>query len=148
MGCLKTNGPLGFSPNEPFAGPSKLSAVIASEGSRAASNGRGRIQLGRLIGSAPYCCGHSEAKQRRADKFEELVAAVYEFDHWVQHIGSPEVNGRDIPQTVSPFAKLQSISSVYFPQFNEAIRELDSAFGSAALTIRSPWFYRLRHRKP
>jgi hypothetical protein len=54
MRCLKTNGPLGFSPNEPFAGPSKLSAVIASGGSRAAFNWRGRIQLGRLIGSAPY----------------------------------------------------------------------------------------------
>jgi hypothetical protein len=51
--------PLGFSPNEPFAGPSKLSAVIASEGSRAASNWRGRIQLGRLIGSAPYGSGRS-----------------------------------------------------------------------------------------
>jgi hypothetical protein len=38
MRCLKTNGPLGFSPNELFAGPSKLSVVIASEGSRAASN--------------------------------------------------------------------------------------------------------------
>jgi len=35
---LKDKRPLGFSPNEPFAGPSKLSAVIASEGSRAASN--------------------------------------------------------------------------------------------------------------
>src|SRR5262249_22122010 len=45
MRCLKKRDPLGFNPNEPFAGSSKLSAVIASEGSRVASNWRGRIQL-------------------------------------------------------------------------------------------------------
>ena len=28
--CLKANGPLGFSLNEPFTGPGKLSAAIAS----------------------------------------------------------------------------------------------------------------------
>jgi hypothetical protein len=27
MRCLKTTGPLGFNPNEPFAGPSKLSPL-------------------------------------------------------------------------------------------------------------------------
>ena len=64
MRCVKTSVPLGFSPNEPFAGPSKLSAVIASEGSRAASNWRDRIQLGQLIGSAPYCWGRTDRPLR------------------------------------------------------------------------------------
>src|SRR6516162_9530839 len=59
MRCLKTNGPMGFSPNELFAWCQQRAPVIASEGSRAASNWQGRIQLGRLIGSAPYCCGRS-----------------------------------------------------------------------------------------
>ena len=27
-----------------------------------------------------------EIRKRRADKFEELVAAVYEFDHWLESI--------------------------------------------------------------
>ena len=62
MRCLKTSVPLGFSP--PFAGPSKLSAVIASKGSRAASNWRDRIQLGQLIGSAPYCWGRTDRPLR------------------------------------------------------------------------------------
>jgi hypothetical protein len=31
----------------------------------------------------------------------------------------------DIPQTVSPFAKVQSISAVYFPQFNKLVGELN-----------------------
>jgi hypothetical protein len=57
---LKTNDPLGFNPNEPFAGPSKLSAVIASEGSRAASNWQRRIQLAgrsallRIVAGDPF----------------------------------------------------------------------------------------------
>jgi len=33
----------------------------------------------------------------------------------------------EIPPSISPFAKLQSISSVYFPQFDRAIKELDHA---------------------
>ena len=68
-----------------------------------------------------------EAKRMRADKFEELVAAVYEFDHWVDSSRQRDAFGANIPETVSPFAKVQSISSVYFPQFDEAIRELDIA---------------------
>ena len=69
---------------------------------------------------------HEKAK-RRADKFEELVAALYDFDHWVDSSRQRDAFGFDIPQTVSPFAKVQAISSVYFPQFDEAIRELDIA---------------------
>jgi hypothetical protein len=67
-----------------------------------------------------------EASKRRADKFEELVAAVYEFDHWLTQTRQrvlEKIEG--IPETVSPFAKVQSISSVYFPQFTELVRDLD-----------------------
>jgi hypothetical protein len=64
-----------------------------------------------------------ETRKRRADKFEELVAAVYEYDHWLKRI----VSGSDEPKTMSPFAKVQSISAVYFPQFDGLIRELDFA---------------------
>ena len=46
-----------------------------------------------------------EARKRRADKFEELVAAVYEFDHWVDSIRQRDAGGADIPERVSPFAK-------------------------------------------
>jgi len=52
MRCLKTNGPLGFNPNEPFAGASKRQR---REQSRIQLSRR--IQLGRLIGSAPYFAG-------------------------------------------------------------------------------------------
>jgi hypothetical protein len=68
-----------------------------------------------------------EAKKRRADKFEEMVAAVYEFEHWQDRYQDRYIFGADVPETVSPFAKVQSIGSVYFPQFNNLIRELKGA---------------------
>jgi hypothetical protein len=68
-----------------------------------------------------------EARKRREEKFEELVAAVYEFDHWLDGIRKRAFGVGDAPETVSPFAKVQSISAVYFPQFSELIGELDRA---------------------
>jgi hypothetical protein len=55
-----------------------------------------------------------ETKRRRSDKFEEMVAAVYEFEHWLTLVRQRELYGIEgIPETVSPFAKVQSISAVY-----------------------------------
>jgi hypothetical protein len=69
-----------------------------------------------------------EARKRRADKFEELVAAVYEFAHWLDSMRERDAFGLgDSRATASPFAKVQSISSVYFPQFSELIGELELA---------------------
>jgi hypothetical protein len=69
----------------------------------------------------------SEERKRRADKFEELVASVYEFDHWLDRLKDRFVFGADVPETVSPFAKVQSTSSVYFPQFSTLANDLDEA---------------------
>jgi hypothetical protein len=63
-----------------------------------------------------------EKTKRRADKFEELVAAVYEFDHWLTSARRREQD--DIPET--PFAKVKSISAVYFSQFSKLVSELDA----------------------
>ncbi len=71
---------------------------------------------------------HEKAK-RRTDKFEELVAAVYEFDHWLDGVRERDAFGirPDVPVTVSPFAKVQAISAVYFPQFSGLVDELGVA---------------------
>ena len=68
-----------------------------------------------------------DAKKRRADKFEELLAAVYEYDYWLdgmrgRAVGTDwEVYKHDSPP---PFAKVQAISAVYFPQFCHFIDDL------------------------
>ncbi|WP_456863685.1 hypothetical protein [Bradyrhizobium sp. USDA 4503] len=76
-----------------------------------------------------------EAKKRRADKFEELVAAVYEFDHWLEGVRNRRAYGEDIPETVSPFAKVQSITSIYFPRFSGLVTELDIAASQVGVWI-------------
>ena len=66
-------------------------------------------------------------KKRRAEKFEELVAGIYEFDHWLDNARTGSLGGDTRPPEVSPFAKIQAISAVYFPSFDQLIRELDGA---------------------
>jgi hypothetical protein len=66
-----------------------------------------------------------ERRKLRADKFEELVAALYEFDHWVDTARTRALGGAAPEPSVSPFAKIQAIASVYFPQFDPLVRELD-----------------------
>jgi hypothetical protein len=69
-----------------------------------------------------------EIKKKRAEKFEELVAAVYEFDHWLSAVRDRRVVGQNTAlETVSPFSKVQAISSVYFQQFSKLVRELEFA---------------------
>jgi hypothetical protein len=77
----------------------------------------------------------SGKKRRRAEKFEELVAALYEFDHWMENLKAVEAYGAERIVEVSPFAKIQAISAVYFPTFDEKIRELDTAAGGYRVWI-------------
>ena len=80
-----------------------------------------------------------EKTKRRADKFEELVAAVYEFDYWLTLTRQRELQKIEgITETVSPFAKVQSISSVYFPQFSKSVRELDAVSSRYVAWIYNP----------
>jgi hypothetical protein len=68
-----------------------------------------------------------EKSKRKADKFEELVVAVYEFDQWVDNQRVKAIAGNDETPMVSPFAKVQAISAIYFPQFDPDVIELDKA---------------------
>jgi hypothetical protein len=100
----------------------------------------GGIGVG-LVGSARRDAAQDrrEARKRRADKFEELVAAVYEFDHWLTLTRQRELEKKEgIPETVPPFAKLQAISSVYFPQFSKLVGELDIVSSQYVAWIYNP----------
>src|SRR5262245_22191134 len=69
----------------------------------------------------------AEKKRRRAEKFEELIATLYEHDHWLTAMASVRLFGGEEIKVVSPMAKVQAISSVYFPEFEEKITQLDAA---------------------
>jgi hypothetical protein len=48
-------------------------------------------------------------------------------DHWLDKERDANLGGDYVAQGVSPFAKLEAISAVYFAQFDRLIRELDFA---------------------
>jgi hypothetical protein len=67
-----------------------------------------------------------EKRKTRAANFVELVALVYEFDHWLDKERDANLSAADyVRQELSPFAKLEAIAAVHFPQFDKLIRELD-----------------------
>jgi len=66
----------------------------------------------------------AEKKKHRAEKFEELVTAVYEFDTWLDNLESIRTHGKVGEIGISPFAKLEAISAVHFPMFMQKIEEL------------------------
>jgi hypothetical protein len=71
----------------------------------------------------------ADQKRRRGEKFEELVAALYEHKHWLDTIEQIWVYGAKEQIPVSPFAKVQAISSVYFPRFRPQVSKLELAAG-------------------
>jgi hypothetical protein len=60
-------------------------------------------------------------EKKRDEKLEELVSAVYEFDHWLDQYGSINAYGNPGEIGVSPLSKLEAIAAVYFPDFLEKI---------------------------
>jgi hypothetical protein len=68
----------------------------------------------------------NEKKKKRAEKFEELVAAVYEFDYWADRSARIYVflGGGDVG--LSPASKVEAIAAVHFPQFQKKIAEVRS----------------------
>jgi hypothetical protein len=103
----------------------------------------GGIGVG-LVGTARRDAAQErrEKTKRRADKFEELVAAIQESDHWMEGMRRWAYGVDDIPKTASPFAKVESISAVYFPQFDELISELAQAQADYRL-----WIYKAERKR-
>jgi hypothetical protein len=79
----------------------------------------------------------AERKKKLADKFEEMVAAIYQFDHWLDTERNRALGGTTTEPTVSPFAKIQAIAAVYFPRFDPLIQELDNKTAKYLLWINT-----------
>jgi hypothetical protein len=66
----------------------------------------------------------NERKKKRAEKLEELVAAVYEFDHYLDRYKNITTYGDPGEEGLSPMSKMEAIATVYFPEFLEKISEV------------------------
>src|SRR5260221_554200 len=73
----------------------------------------------------------AEKRKNRAVKFEEMVAALFEYEHWLDIVRDARLysNVEKIVPTMpqSPSSKLHAISAIYFPEFQEKIQELERA---------------------
>jgi hypothetical protein len=97
------------------------------------------VVVGGLIGIisglvGPYCIQRAkdaaEKKRKRAEKFEELVAAVVEHRYWIDVMRFFIISGQDYSRGIgqpSPITKVQAIASTYFPEFELLILQLESA---------------------
>jgi hypothetical protein len=107
--------------------------------------------LGTVLGSVvtPYFLQRrkdvADKKRKRDEKFEELVRAVYEHDHWIDTKRRIQAAGYEGEISVSPFAKIHAVSFIYFPEFERAVEELRTAsdkYGTWMLEAqakRGPW---------
>lgn len=66
-------------------------------------------------------------KKRLGEKFEELVAAVYQYDHWIDNLRRIKAYGEQGTMEVSPMSKIEAIAAVYFPTFNKKIAQVSDA---------------------
>jgi hypothetical protein len=70
----------------------------------------------------------AEKKRKRAEKFEELVAAVVEHDHWIGAMRFFIISGQDYSRGIgqpSPITKVHAIVSTYFPEFELLLLEFE-----------------------
>jgi hypothetical protein len=87
----------------------------------------------------------TDRKRKRAEKYEELVAAVVEHYHWMASMRFFFVSGQGSQPTLSPITKIEAIVSTYFPQFEMLVRQLDSASNGYEVWILSTGQKRIRN---
>ena len=86
----------------------------------------------------------AEKKKRRAEKFEELVSAVYEFDRWLEKKRGFVFRGEGEEVGPPPFAKIEAIAAVYFPGFMKKIEDLGAAWRVLEVWISTTTYMRIK----
>jgi hypothetical protein len=69
----------------------------------------------------------ADKQRRRAAKYEEMMVALYEFDHWLNQMRNHRVFGLGEEPGMSPFPRARAICSLYFPNLTPQLKELDIA---------------------
>jgi hypothetical protein len=72
--------------------------------------------------------GKREKEKRQAEKFEELVKTIYEFESWLIERRDSSYDRDSKPgEIISPLAKIDAITAIYFPRFMPMVRDLQQA---------------------
>lgn len=83
---------------------------------------------------------------KRAAKFEDLVGAVYEYDHWIEQLRNIRCFGAEDTKEISPLAKVEAISATYFPSFSKSIGVLSRSAGQYQLWMSKAGMKRLHNQ--
>jgi hypothetical protein len=86
----------------------------------------------------------AEKKKKRAEKFEELVAAVVEHHQWIGALRFFAISGQGSLPTLSPITKIEAIVSTYFPEFEGLVRQFDTVSNNYEVWILSTGQKRVR----
>jgi hypothetical protein len=86
----------------------------------------------------------AEKKKKRAEKFEELVAAVVEHSQWIGALRFFAISGQGSLPTLSPITKIEAIVSTYFPEFEGLLRQFDTVSNNYEKWILSTGQKRVR----
>ncbi len=83
---------------------------------------------GSLIGPPvlELCKQVAEKKKKKAEKLEELIATLHEFDYWMYASESAILRRRAETAPIRPSGKVQAITYMYFPQFSQDVERLEA----------------------
>jgi hypothetical protein len=69
--------------------------------------------------------GRREKEKRQAEKFEELVKTIYEFESWLIERRDSSYDRDSKPrEIISPLAKIDAITAIYFSRFMPMVHDL------------------------
>jgi hypothetical protein len=72
----------------------------------------------------------AEKKKKKAEKLEELLSALYEYNNFVSSIRYVKNKTGEDRISTATFAKIEAITNIYFPQFSDQVED----FWSVACT--------------
>jgi hypothetical protein len=97
--------------------------------------GGGLTFIGGLISGliAPLVLGwrkdKSEEKNKRRKKYEQFVTTLYEHDHWIRTLYRIRLEQSRENELPPPYAKMEAMLHVYFPDLEPIIEPLPKAIG-------------------
>ena len=79
----------------------------------------------------------ADKKRKRAEKFEELVAAVVEHNQWLGALRFFAIAGQGSLPILSPMTKIEAVVSTYFPEFEDLVRQFNTVSNNYEVWILS-----------
>lgn len=99
---------------------------------------------------APLVSGYwqeqAEQRKRRAEKYEALIAALFQHKHWLERAINAHIF-REYEVDATPMATVFAIANAHFPEFTDDIQALDLASDRCESALLDAGMVRLKEGK-